>query len=120
MNCIADQPSRSPSPNRSSMSGPCALIPIASITAGTKARMPSGSASLTGSPPCRSIAASIPHGTSMALAPASPVTCRVPPASETDVAPSATAGAESAAAATEQAASRRRWIDRAVPMPITS
>ena len=45
MNCIADQPSRSPSPKRSSISGPCALIPIASITAGTNARMRSGSAS---------------------------------------------------------------------------
>ena len=43
-------------------SGPCARIPIASITAGTKRRMLSGSASRPRSQPCRSIAASMPQG----------------------------------------------------------
>ena len=63
MNCIADHPSRSPLPKRSSASGPWACIPIAAITAGTKARMRSGSASRAHSQPCRSIAARLPHGT---------------------------------------------------------
>ena len=62
MNCIADQPSSSPSPKRSSASGPWARMPIASITLGTKRRIVSGSASRARSQPCRSIAASMPHG----------------------------------------------------------
>ena len=62
MNCIADQPSSWPSPNRSSRSGPCARMPIASIKLGTKAWMEIGSASRWHSQPCRSIAASMPHG----------------------------------------------------------
>ena len=45
MNCIADQPSSSPLPDRSIRSGPCARMPIASITLGTKARMELGSTS---------------------------------------------------------------------------
>ena len=63
MNCSADQPSSSSSPKRSSLSGPWARMPIASISAGTKRRMVSGSASRARSPSWRSIAASMPHGT---------------------------------------------------------
>jgi len=67
MNCIADQPSRSPSPNRSSRRGPCARMPIASITLGTKARMELGSSSRLRRQPSRSIAASMPHGADFRL-----------------------------------------------------
>ena len=58
------QPSSSPLPNRSSFNGPCARIPIASISAGTNARMLSGSASGPKAQPCKSIAARVPHGES--------------------------------------------------------
>ncbi len=62
MNCIADQPSSSPSPNRSCASAPWACIAMARISAGTNMRMLSGFSSRWSAQPCRSIAASMPQG----------------------------------------------------------